>query len=118
VAAVRDIKGAGAEDPRGRGQAPRIPLALAAAYERTVLDEASPRFVRMHAWFRLIKVWGTLRFDDHRGLVPNTMSLRSDGLHGTLVRTKTSGLRKSKQLLPLFVAKGAALLSPESLAEG
>ena len=50
VTAVRDIKGAGAEMPQGRGQAPRIPLRIVIALEQEVLNTAAPRFVRMFAW--------------------------------------------------------------------
>ena len=118
IAAVNDIKGAGAVAMKGRGQAPRLPIQIVVALERLVMLTGAARYVRMYAWFRLVKVWGTLRFDDHRGLVPSTMSMRSDGMHGTLERTKTSGLGKARQHLPLFVAKGAALSDPDWLAVG
>ena len=110
ITAVADVRGAETEDPRGRGQAPRLPLSAAIALERLILTQDAPKFVRMMAWFKLIKLWGALRFDDHRGLVPRSVSLRENGLHATLERTKTSGPGKTRQHLPLFVAKGATLL--------
>ena len=44
--------------------------------------------------------------------------LRNDGLHATLERTKTSGLGKTRQHLPLHVAEGTALLDQDWLPEG
>ena len=66
-------------------------------FEAVVVDSTSPKFVRMFAWLRLVRVWTALRFDDHRGIIPRRMVLTSTGLRGTLVRTKTSGAGKRRE---------------------
>ncbi len=50
----------------------------------------------MHAWWKLLKVFGTLRFDDHRGLLPESLALGGAALSGKLTRTKTSGRAPAK----------------------
>lgn len=37
----------------------------------------------MYAWWVLVKVWGCLRLDDHRGLLPDQLQWSSFGLQGT-----------------------------------
>ena len=66
-------------------------------------------YPRMFAWWKLIKIYGTLRFDDHRGLSPSSLALSDAALTGTLTRTKTSGAGKTRQSMPLFVAAGASI---------
>ncbi len=109
VAAAADVKAtSGPGLARPRKKAPRLPLALVAAAERAVLAEELPQFVRMYAWWRLLKVWCALRWDDHRGLVPASLVVGA-GLRGTLSRTKTSGPDKQTELLPIFVGTDAFL---------
>ncbi|MCP4378433.1 MAG: hypothetical protein GY794_19945, partial [bacterium] len=72
----------------------------------------------LYAWFKLVKLWATLRFDDHRGLLPGSMSLLADGLHGQLVRTKTCGAGEVWEMLHLYVSRNAALLDQQWLPVG
>ena len=101
---------AGRERPRR--QAPRIPFAIIRVWEAVVVDVTLQNYVRMYAWWLLLKVWGSLRFDDHRGLIPKGLFLGADGLRGALVRTKTSGAGKSKEVLPLFISRDAFVNEP------
>ena len=101
---------AGRERPRR--QAPRIPFAVIRVWEAMVVDVTLQNCVRMYAWWLLLKVWGSLRFDDHRGLIPRGLFLGADGLRGALVRTKTSGAGKSKEVLPLFISRDAFVNEP------
>ena len=88
-------------------QAPPLLIALVVAFEAAVGDEQRPVFERCYAWYRLLRHWASLRFDDTAGLPPQTLELRTRGLVGVLHRTKTSGADKSMSCLPIFVAKEA-----------
>ena len=105
-------------DPQEVRKAPRIPLALALSWEMTVVDEMRLLYDRLYAFWLLVKLWGTLRFDDHRGMLPSKMHLGLQGLAATLVRTKTSGVGKKVEALPLFISRHAYLLSPRWLEIG
>ena len=101
-----------------RRKAPRTPLALLVAWERAVVDEALPPYDRMFAWWQAVRVWGSLRFDDHRGVVPTSLVMREGALQAILTRTKTSGKDKKIEALPLHVAAGAFLVDPSWLKTG
>ena len=78
-------------------KAPQTPLAFISAMERLIVDTSQHKFVRAFAWYRLIRIWSGMRFDDHRGLLPSTLRLQSGALHGTLVRTKTTGAGRKQE---------------------
>ena len=101
-----------------RRQAPCWPLVALVAWERRVIDSGGKAFDRMYAWWLCVKVWGCLRFDDHRGLAPKSMRLTPKGLDALLTRTKTSGPGKKVEVLPLHVAQGAFIVEPTWLATG
>ena len=52
---------------KGHGEAPRYVRAHLVAFEYLIGDEAAPIYLRLYAWWKLVSVWGVLRFDDHRG---------------------------------------------------
>ena len=60
----------------------------------------------------------TLRFVDHRGLVPSRIRLLRSGLRGTLVWTKTSGVGKSREELEVVIDHSAFLFMPAWLQTG
>ena len=64
-------------------QAPRFPTILLAAFEDMVLSGDKPVFLRVISWWLLVQSWGTLRFNNHRGL-----------LQARLTRSKVSGSDK------------------------
>jgi hypothetical protein len=106
------------QDCRERKVAPQLFVAIVEALERHVVDLQEPEYTRMYAWWRLLKVYGTLRFDDHRGLLPESLELGTEGLVGKLARTKTSGRGKAKETLPLWVASAAAFSGEPWLSVG
>ena len=55
---------------RSPRQAPRFPTILLASFEEMVLASDRPLFLRVLSWWLLVQSWGTMRFDDHRGLLP------------------------------------------------
>jgi hypothetical protein len=103
---------------RERLQAPRDVLCVVAGLERLVISEGVARYVRMYAWWLLLKGWGSMRFDDHRGLVPAKMVMGPRGLSARLVRTKTSGPGKRVETLPLFVGKSSYIFEEDWLPVG
>ena len=75
-------------------QAPRFPTILLAAFEDMVLAADKPVFIRVLSWWLLVQSWGTLRFGDHRGLLPREFHVSSAGLQARLTRSKVSGSDK------------------------
>ena len=95
-----------------KGAAPALPLKLVEALEQTVVNDQAPAFARGYAWFRLLKHWGALRWDDTQGLPPHTLERTARGVAGTLSRTKTSGPGKHMGVLPVFVSEAAWVSCP------
>lgn len=88
-----------AREPRPRRTAPMLPSNLLVCLEVSVTDPAYPPFLRGFAWYRLVRIWGSLRFDDTKGVVMDSVRLSSDGLEGRMERTKTSGAGKRLEIL-------------------
>ena len=74
-----------------RKQAPRMLIAMLAALERMVADSSQVRFFRLFAWWLLVQNWGTLRFSDHRGLLPSDVECSRGSLQANLSRSETLG---------------------------
>lgn len=55
------------------------------------MNEGEPNYGRVYAWFRLVKLWSGMRFDDTKGTPNRTMELAEWGCGG---RSKTKTLRK------------------------
>ncbi len=107
-----------AEDGRETRKAPRLPVGVLLALEVFVCDESQPAGLRVWAWGRLVKAYGTLRWDDLQRVRPDRLALRSAGLTATLTRTKTTGAGKKVATLPLLVPYCAYLGRPEWLEVG
>ena len=88
-------------------QARMIPLAIIEAMEDMVLCDDRLPFVRAYAWFRLVKLWTGMRFDDTRGTPNRSIELRDSHLVGVIHKSKTSGPGKRVLLLPFYVSKDA-----------
>ena len=84
-----------------------LPLAVIIAMEEMVVDDDALPFSRAYAWFRLVKVWAGLRFDDTRGTPNRSMELRDSHLVGIIHKSKTSGPGKRILLLPFYVSREA-----------
>jgi hypothetical protein len=80
--------------------------------EEVVLNPLLADYHRAFAGFRLLRHWGSLRWDDTQGLPPGSLEARARGVAGTLDRTKTSGRGKQQQVLPVFWSSGAYLRHP------
>ena len=88
-------------------QAKLLPVNMVIAWERMVVNEEVGRYSRVHCWFRLLKLWGGLRFSDTQGVVAKTMKVNEDGLEAEIHRSKTSGAGKKLGVLKFFVSKHA-----------
>eukprot|EP00969_Alexandrium_andersonii_P042713 1873851-Alexandrium_andersonii.AAC.1 len=59
----------------------------------TVVAGREPDYVRGYAWYRLVRIWGSLRFDDTCGLNPLGMVLTAPGLVARSERTSGKARR-------------------------
>jgi hypothetical protein len=109
------LDGAAGTGPR---QAPRFPLGLVLALEREVVDVSVAAYYRCYAWWVLVSLRGSLRFDDHRGLPPSQVEFTARGLEAKLTRTKTSGPGKRVSTLPLLICQDAYLVHRDWLRVG
>ena len=91
------------ESEEATKRAPRFPLSLIAALEVAVVSESLTKGMRVVAWARLLKIYGTLRADDLQRLRPKLVVMGESGLTGTLLRTKTSGPGKKVKQLTVFI---------------
>ena len=99
-------------------RAPRWLGCFVAPMETLVIDAATPFEVRVCAWFKLIKLWGSLRFDDAAHLKTTELRFYDGQLVGMMHQTKTTGAGKRVRELPIFIAKEAYVLHDDWLAVG
>ena len=103
---------------RATRKAPQMPCLLMMKFEGFVVDDSLQLYWRLFAWYRLLRVWACLRFDDHRGLLPSSLRLVAGSLRGTLVRSKTTGAGKRREELYLHVDRMAYILESSWLEVG
>ena len=108
----------GNNDLRAVRQAPQLLVSQVEAMERMVLCSFAKRYVRCFAWFKLLKLWGCLRYGDTEGMPASALKLEERGLVGRLDRTKTSGAGKKVAVLFFYVSCDAWLLEPSWLETG
>ena len=99
-------------------QAPRFPTILVAALEDTVLSFDTPLFMSVLSWWQLVQSWGTLRFDDHRGLLPRDFKVSETGLLAKLTRSKVSGPDKQLNFRVVVVHASAHVQHMNWLSTG
>ena len=64
--------------------------------EDMLLDGATRFYIRVYTWWFLLQCWGTLRFSNHRGLVPDEkFEVKGNSLLTRLTRSKTIGWDKT-----------------------
>ena len=102
-----------------RSSARRLPLAIAASWECMVVRKEERSYVRIFAWFKLLKLWAALRWDDTLGIPPSSIELlRGRGLRGKIVRSKTTGDGKRIDVQDFYVAFDSWLVAAEWLSVG
>ena len=90
-------------------QAPRFPTTPLAAVEDLVLDETSPACFRIFGWWLLVQSWGTLRFSDHRGIIPTHVELDEQGFTAELTHSKTLGSDRGVNVRLVVVRRVCAI---------
>ena len=99
-------------------RAPRYPVYMVAQLERVVMDMGQAVGLRIWAWGKLLKVWGTLRWSDLQAIIPGELSLVEGRLVTTLRRTKTSGASRRVKELPVCISERGYLARSGWLATG
>ena len=99
-------------------QVPSFPTILLAAFEDMVLAVDKPVFLRVLSWWLLVQSWGTLRFDDHRGLLPREFVVTSTGLQARLTRSKVSGSDKHLNYRTVIIHPSAYIQRESWLSVG
>ena len=99
-------------------QAPRFPTVLLAAFEDNVVSLDAPVFWRVMSWWLLLQSWATLRFDDHRGIIPAEVKVSNSGLHRKLTRSKVSGPDKKLNFRLLVVHPSSCVHQKDWLVAG
>ena len=99
-------------------RAPRYPVYMVAQLEGVVMDMGQAVGLRIWAWGKLLKVWGTLRWSDLQAIIPGELSLVEGRLVTTLRRTKTSGASRRVKELPVCISERGYLARSGWLATG
>ena len=86
------------------------------ALEETVVNVAVLPFGRVYAWFYLTQAWGSLRFDDHRGLELASLQRSQEGLSGGLTRSATHGPDRGAECTSANLDRGCWLTEPRPTA--
>ena len=82
------------------------------------MDGATPFEVRICAWFKLIKLWASMRFDDAAHLKTSELRFYDGQLIGMMHQSKTTGAGKRVRELPIFIARDAYVLQDDWLSVG
>ena len=67
----------------------------------------APTYWRAMSWWIIVQCWVTLRFDDHRGIVPAELEVTETGLLGKLKGSKVTGPDKKLNYRLLVIHSSA-----------
>ena len=99
-------------------RAPRYPAVLFEAFEDMVLNDRMCVGIRIVAWVKLLKLWGTLRYDDLQRIIPSELRYTWGRLATVLKVTKTSGPAKRVQEMPVVISDEAYVRSADWIKVG
>ena len=99
-------------------RAPRWLGCFIAPMETLVVDSAVSFDVRVCAWFKLIKMWASMRFDDAAHLKTSEIRFYDGQLIRMMHQSKTTGAGKRVRELPIYIAKEAYVVHEDWLAVG
>lgn len=99
-------------------RAPRLPGAMIAALERLVSNEKEAMGIRAGAYYRLLKCWGTLRYDDIQHLSPSAIRFFAGRFMAILYETKTSGPERRHVELPIAITEDSWICNKNWLRDG
>ena len=104
---------------RIRTSANRLVLGIILCWEFQVVELSVPGYIRLYAWFKLVKLWSMMRWSDTQGVPPARMLWSKEfGLIGDIVRSKTTGAGRRVEVQQFYVSNGAFLLGPHWLEVG
>lgn len=115
---VQDVKASLVKGNTKVQKAPQFTIAMVVALELLIMNLDKPLFVRALGWFRLLKLWCSLRFGDTLGMLPERMVMNRSGLKITLVETKTTGAGKKLWEIDAYVEISAGFTGYPWLAVG
>ena len=119
VASVRDyVVEMLSKDKPPTKRAPRYPAVFMEAFEHMVEDESRRLGYRVVAWIKLVKLWGSLRWDDIQKINPKELKYYGGRMTTILRTTKTTGPTKHVQELPVCISEHAYISSPFWLKTG
>ena len=95
-----------------------LPVAVVAALEAEVVDGTLPTFKRGYAWYKLVKIWTGMRYNDTQGIPLRTAELGDFCWRAEIHRSKTSGPGRKLKILPVFVSRDAYIEQPMWLEIG
>ena len=91
---------------------------ILAAVVVIVMDQTKPRYLRIFGWWVLLQNWITLRFSDHRGLLPEQITVSDRGLLAVLSRSRTLGSDKAIGSRPAVVHSVCSVWEKDWLEQG
>ena len=104
---------------RTRTSANRLLLAVVFCWEFLVMEESQRAYIRLFAWFKLVKLWAMLRWNDTMGIPAARLQyVKKKGLVGEIVRSKTTGIGRRIEVQQFSVAEEAWFLAEGWLREG
>ena len=92
---------------RAKRRAPHYHGSVVAALERAVLDHALQPYKRVFCWWKLVRLWASLRFDDILHVRPQDVAFTDVGLSLTSHSTKATGAGKKVELVQGYVSVAA-----------
>ena len=104
---------------RTRTSANRLLLAVVLCWEFLVMEEEQRPYIRLFAWFKLVKLWAMLRWNDTLGIPALRMQfVKKRGLVGEIMRSKTTGVGRRIEVQQFYVAEEAWFLAEGWLRTG
>ena len=104
---------------RTRTSANRLLLAVVLCWEFLVMEEQQKSYIRLFAWFKLVKLWAMLRWNDTIGIPAlRVQFVKRRGLIGEIVRSKTTGVGRRIEVQQFYVAEEAWFLAEGWLRTG
>ena len=108
-----------ADGSKTRTSANRLVVRVVLGWEEIVVKAEEKKYVRVFAWFKLVKLWAALRWDDTMGIPPASLEMvKNKGLKGKIVRSKTSGEGRRIEVQEFYVSIGCWLERQDWLKEG
>ena len=104
---------------RERASANRLLLSVVLCMEFLVLAAEESSYIRLYAWFKLVKLWGMLRWSDTLGIPAlRVRYFKKEGLVGEIVRSKTSGVGRRVEVQSFYVSEKAWFFAESWLRVG